>query len=171
MKAVLSSSSVGQSAHPDKPSKASPDRQSYDKLLAQLRQGDEAAYEALVREYGGRMLAVARRMLRCEEDARDAVQDAFLQAFRSIDCFRGDSNLGTWLHRIVANAALMKLRSMNRHPVVTIEELWPQFDNSGHHAQRFEIGRSRPPPHSCWTKPAPRCVRASNNCRRNTARF
>ena len=135
MKAALSSPIVEQSLHPGKPSQASPDRQSQDELLAQLRQGDEAAYETLVREYGGRMLAVARRVLRHEEDARDAVQESFLQAFRSIDRFRGESNLSTWLHRIVTNAALMKLRSTSRHPEVTIEELLPQFDENGHHTQ------------------------------------
>ena len=135
MKAVLSSPIVGQSRHPYKSPKASPDCQSQDERLAQLRQGNEAAYETLVREYGGRMLAVARRVLRHEEDARDAVQDALLQAFRSIDRFRGESNLATWLHRIVTNAALMKLRSTSRHPEVTIEELLPQFDETGHHTQ------------------------------------
>ena len=135
MNAALSSPIVEQSLHPGKPSQVSPDRQSQDELLAQLRQGDESAYETLVREYGGRMLAVARRVLRHEDDARDAVQEAFLQAFRSIDRFRGDSNLATWLHRIVTNAALMKLRSTSRHPEVTIEDLLPQFDETGHHTQ------------------------------------
>ena len=59
----------------------------------------------------GRAMAVARRLLRNEDDARDAVQDAFLQVFRSIESFRGDANISTWLHRVVVNAALMKLRS------------------------------------------------------------
>ena len=135
MKAALSSPNVGQSIHPGKASKASPDRESQDQLVARLREGEEAAYESLVREYGGRMLAVARRVLRHEEDARDAVQEAMLQAFRSIDRFRGASKLATWLHRIVTNAALMKLRSTSRHPEVTIEELLPQFDETGHHTQ------------------------------------
>ena len=52
-------------------------------LLARLRAGDEAAFALLVRRNAGRLLAVARRMLRSEEDARDALQDAFLQAFRA----------------------------------------------------------------------------------------
>ena len=62
-------------------------------LLARLRAGDEKAYAELVRAHGGKLLAVARRMLRHEEDARDAVQEAFLSAFRSIDRFEG----GAWL--------------------------------------------------------------------------
>src|SRR6058998_791665 len=135
MKTALSSPNVGQSLNAGNASKTPPDRQSQDELLARLRQGDEAAYATLVREYGGRMLAVARRVLCNEEDARDAVQEAFLQAFRSIQRFRGDSNLATWLHRIVTNAALMKLRSTSRHPHVSVAELLPQFDETGHHCQ------------------------------------
>ena len=51
-------------------------------LIAQLRAGDEAAFEQVVRQYGGRLLAVARRIVGTEEDARDVVQDAFLNAFQ-----------------------------------------------------------------------------------------
>lgn len=135
MKSAHSPPTVEQSRHPGTSLKGAPDRHSQDKLLEQLRQGDDSAYETLVREYGGRMLAIARRILHHEEDSRDAVQEAFLQAFRSIDRFRGDSNLATWLHRIVTNAALMKLRSTSRHPEVSVEDLLPQFDETGHHTQ------------------------------------
>src|SRR5262249_9659225 len=80
-------------------------------LLRRIRFGDEDACETLVRQNRGRMLAVARRLLRCEEDRADAVQDAFLSAFRALDSFEGQSSLATWLHRIVVNVCLMKLRS------------------------------------------------------------
>jgi RNA polymerase sigma-70 factor (ECF subfamily) len=83
-------------------------------LVERLRAGDECAREALVREHSGRMLAVARRLLRSEEDSADAVQDAFLSAFRALDSFAGQSSLGTWLHRIVVNVCLMKLRTRAR---------------------------------------------------------
>jgi RNA polymerase sigma-70 factor (ECF subfamily) len=101
-------------------------------LLARLRAGDDAAYEELVRSQGGRLLAVARRFLESEEDARDAVQDAFLSAFRSLDRFEGNARLSTWLHRIVVNAALMKLRTRRRRPEKPIEELLPRFLEDGH---------------------------------------
>jgi RNA polymerase sigma-70 factor (ECF subfamily) len=104
-------------------------------LLARVRAGDEAASAALVRKYGVRMLAVARRFLRCEEDSADAVQDAFLSAFRSLEHFEGNSSLGTWLHRIVVNACLMKLRAQSRNRQVSIEDLLPTFDEAGHHTQ------------------------------------
>src|SRR5690242_18802853 len=79
-------------------------------LLARLQANDGAAFEECVRAYGGRLLVVAKRMLRNDEDAADAVQDAFLSAFKGISEFRGGSQLATWLHRIVVNAALSRLR-------------------------------------------------------------
>jgi RNA polymerase sigma-70 factor (ECF subfamily) len=105
-------------------------------LLEGLRSGEDAAYEELVRAQGGRLLAVARRFLRSEEEAQDAVQDAFLSAFRNIGRFEGQARLSTWLHRIVVNAALMKLRTRRRKPEVAIEELLPGFLEDGHMSQQ-----------------------------------
>jgi len=107
-------------------------------LVAQLRAGEEAAFEQVVRLYGGRLLAVARRIVGTEEDARDAVQDAFLNAFRSLDRFEGNAKLSTWLHRIVVNAALMKLRTRKRKPEQSIESMLPSFLDDGHHEERFK---------------------------------
>jgi RNA polymerase sigma-70 factor (ECF subfamily) len=101
-------------------------------LIARLRAGDDAAFAELVRANAGRLLAVARRMLRSEEDARDALQEAFVQAFRGIGRFEGGARLSTWLHRIVVNASLMKLRSRGRRPEQPIEELLPRFYEDGH---------------------------------------
>lgn len=105
-------------------------------LLSALRAGEERAYEQVVRRYGGQLLAVARRFLRCEQDAADAVQEAFVSGFRSIRGFAGNSKIGTWLHRIVVNACLMKLRSEKSRPANSIEGLLPTFDETGHHARR-----------------------------------
>ncbi len=102
-------------------------------LLARLRAGEPRATEDWVRANTPRMLAVARRMLRNEEAAEDAVQDAFLSAFRALDCFKGGSLLSTWLHRIVVNAALMKIRTKRRKPETSIEDLLPSFLDDGHH--------------------------------------
>ena len=105
-------------------------------LVRRLKAGDEDAYATVVRTLGGRMLSVARRFLHDEEAARDAVQDAFLSAFRAIHSFDGDAQLGTWLHRIVVNAALMKLRTRRRKPEQSIEPMLPAFAADGHHASR-----------------------------------
>ena len=113
-------------------------------LLARLRAGEEAAYAELVRAHGGKLLAVARRMLRSEEDARDAVQEAFLSAFRSIDRFEGGARLSTWLHRIVVNAALMRLRTRRRKPEGPIDDLLPGFLEDGHMAVPAQPWREVP---------------------------
>jgi RNA polymerase sigma-70 factor (ECF subfamily) len=107
-------------------------------LIAQLRAGEEAAFEQVVRLYGGRLLAVARRIVGSDEDARDVVQDAFLNAFKSLDRFEGNAKLSTWLHRIAVNAALMKLRTRRRKPEQSIETLLPAFLDDGHHEERFK---------------------------------
>ena len=101
-------------------------------LLAGLRAGNPQAYEQLVRAYSGRLLAVARRFLPSEEDARDALQDAFLSAFRAMLSFQEGARISTWLHRIVVNAALMKLRTRRRRPEESIDDLLPTFLEDGH---------------------------------------
>jgi len=104
-------------------------------LVERLRSQDEAACEELVRAHSGRLLSVARRMLRNEEDARDVVQEGFVSAFRAIQRFNGDCRLSTWLHRIVVNAALMKIRTRSRRPEESIEDMLPRFLEDGHHAE------------------------------------
>jgi RNA polymerase sigma-70 factor, ECF subfamily len=100
-------------------------------LVAALRRGDAEAFEQIVRRCGGRMLTAARRMLRTEADARDVVQEAFLFAFEALDTFDGDARISTWLHRIVVNTALARLRRQRRKPEASIDELLPHFDETG----------------------------------------
>lgn len=103
-------------------------------LIRALQAGDEAAFERLVRDQGGRMLAVARRMLPSDDDAGEVVQEAFLSAFKAIGSFSGQSRISTWLHRITVNAALMRLRSRRSRPEQSIESLLPAFLDDGHQA-------------------------------------
>ena len=77
------------------------------------------------------MQATARRLLGSEDDACDALQEAFLCAFKSGAQFKGDSALATWLHRIVINSSLMQLRYRRRHPEEQMDDLLPQFDKNG----------------------------------------
>ena len=109
-------------------------------LLAALRANAPGAFEQLVRAHGGRLLAVTRRLLGNEEDARDAVQEAFLNAYRAIPKFQGDSLLSTWLHRIAVNVSLMKLRRRRRKPEESLDHLLPAFKENGHFAERFDTG-------------------------------
>jgi RNA polymerase sigma-70 factor (ECF subfamily) len=101
-------------------------------LIARMQAGEDDAFETCVRTYSGRLLIVARRILHNEQDAQDAVQEGFLAAFKQIDKFQGLSLLGTWLHRIVVNAALGRLRSLQRHPEQSIEDLLPHFGEGEH---------------------------------------
>jgi RNA polymerase sigma-70 factor (ECF subfamily) len=104
-------------------------------LAEAVRRGDAEGFEALVRSEAGRLLAVTRRILPNEEDARDAVQEAFISAFKARQQFSGDAKVSTWLHRIAVNAALSKLRSLKRRPEESIDDLLPRFLPNGHYAQ------------------------------------
>jgi RNA polymerase sigma-70 factor (ECF subfamily) len=101
-------------------------------LVARLQRGDESAFEAIVRAHGGRLLAVARRFLGNNEDAQDAVQDAFIRAFKAIHTFEARAQLHTWLHRILVNTALMKLRERRRRPTESLDDLLPAYSADGH---------------------------------------
>lgn len=104
------------------------------RLVERLRNGDDEAFEEMVRKYAGRLLATARRYLRSDDDACDTLQDAFLRAFKSIGTFKGDSQLSTWLHRILVNSALMHLRVKRRRSLtdgMQIDELLPRFGAAG----------------------------------------
>jgi RNA polymerase sigma-70 factor (ECF subfamily) len=118
-------------------------------LVERLRAGDEAAFEAMVRAYGPRMLAVAKRYLPMDADAEDALQDAFLNAFRAISRFEGDSRLTTWLHRVVVNAALMRIRSRTRRPETALEDV-----TGGQEGDAL-------PPRAPWTLSAPQILERS----------
>ncbi|MFN3241935.1 MAG: RNA polymerase sigma factor [Planctomycetota bacterium] len=103
-------------------------------LLARLRSGDDDAFRELVEAHGGRLLAVARRITRDDSDAEDVLQEAFVSAFGKLADFDGRSRLSTWLHRIVVNTALMRLRARRSQPMRDIDALLPTFVD-GHHEQ------------------------------------
>ncbi len=104
-------------------------------LIEALRAGDDAAFERVVREFGGRMLSVARRILRDESEAEDAVQEAFIQLHRKAADFREEAKISTWLHRVVVNAALMRIRKRKARPEESIEDQLPSFLEDGHHSR------------------------------------
>lgn len=102
-------------------------------LLAGIRARDSAAYERLLRRFGPRLLATARRMMGGNDhDANDVLQDALVNVFNHIETFQGNSALYTWMHRVVVTSALMKLRSRRRRDEASIEPLLPAFQADGH---------------------------------------
>jgi RNA polymerase sigma-70 factor (ECF subfamily) len=80
-------------------------------LVARAGEGDEQAFEALVRRYSPVLLRLAHRLLGDPTEAEDAVQDAFVSAWRRLPEFRGDAAFLTWMYRIVTNRCLNHLRS------------------------------------------------------------
>lgn len=107
-------------------------------LVDDLQRGCPLAFERMVRLHAGRMLAVAKRILGDETEAHDALQDAFLAAFKALPGFHRSARLSTWLHRIAVNAALMRLRSRRRRPERSIEELLPSYLPDGHRVDPLE---------------------------------
>jgi len=100
-------------------------------LVARLRAGDDEAYEQLFRTHAGALMAVARRFFGDTADAAEAVQDAFVSAFKAMDSFEGTSRLGTWLHRITVNTCLMKLRGRKRSRFVPLGDVIPATSGIG----------------------------------------
>jgi RNA polymerase sigma-70 factor (ECF subfamily) len=81
-------------------------------------ESSRAAFERLMRQYNQRLFRVARSIVRDDADAEDALQDAYVQAFRKLADFRGEAELSTWLTRIVINQALMRVRKQTRDRVI-----------------------------------------------------
>ena len=99
-------------------------------LVELIKDGNQKACTKLFTLFGPRMMSIARRFLRCEDDCNDAVQDAFISAFKALDQFDGDARLSTWLHRITVNACLMKLRLASSRRETSIEEMLSGFTRS-----------------------------------------
>jgi len=83
-------------------------------VIERVKQGEKDLFEILVRRYEGKLFALAWRMLHNRADAEDAVQEAFVKAYRSLKRFRGEARFSTWLYRIAVNHILNMLRKASR---------------------------------------------------------
>src|SRR5437867_2577036 len=103
-------------------------------LLEALRLHEPTAAERLVATYGERAYRLATSITGNKQDAEEVVQDAFWTVVRKIETFRGESAFGSWLYRIVANAAYQKLRGrQSRGRDLSLDEVLPSFDAHGRH--------------------------------------
>jgi RNA polymerase sigma-70 factor, ECF subfamily len=91
-------------------------------LVQRAQQGDEEAFAMLFQAHKKRVFSVCLLMTKDTADAEDLTQEAFLQVFRSIGSFRGDSAFSTWLYRVAVNTVLMKLRRRKSPPVLSLDE-------------------------------------------------
>jgi RNA polymerase sigma-70 factor, ECF subfamily len=92
-------------------------------LLRAHVDGDPDAFAALVARHQDRMWSIALGIMRNPEDAADALQDAYIAAFRRAGSFRGDARVTTWLHRVVVNACLDRLRMMRSRETEPLPEI------------------------------------------------
>lgn len=102
-------------------------------LAARAAAGDQPAFEAIVARYQARVFRLAWRLTGNDGDAADAMQETFLQVYRALGGFRGDSQFSTWLYRIATNAALMLRRARARRPAESLDTFLPCFDARGVH--------------------------------------
>jgi RNA polymerase sigma-70 factor, ECF subfamily len=96
-----------------------------DSLVAQAQKKDYQAFEELVKRYEGRIYGHTLRLLGNREDAQDVLQETFLNVFKSLEGFRGDSTFSTWIYRIATNNALMRLRKLSHGERELNDELPP----------------------------------------------
>ena len=105
------------------------------RLVRALRLREPTAADRLVATYGDRSYRLAVRITGNEQDAEEAVQDAFWSVVRKIDTFRGDSAFGSWVYRIVSNGAYEKIRRRPQAFVdISLDEVLPPFNEDGRHA-------------------------------------
>ncbi len=91
-------------------------------LIQRAQMGDEEAFAALFQMHKKRVYSVCLQMTKDVSDAEDLTQEAFMQVFRSVNSFRGDSAFSTWLYRIAVNTVLMKMRRRKAPPIVSLDE-------------------------------------------------
>ncbi|HET9767093.1 MAG TPA: RNA polymerase sigma factor [Thermoanaerobaculia bacterium] len=125
---------------------ATPDVTRDDAALAGLvAGGDHAAFAALMRRHNGKLFRIARATLGDDAEAEDALQDAYLDAYRHMPEFRGDAALGTWLTRIVINRSLMRMRSRRRRSTALPIERGPAAPADSEIADMADTRAESPP--------------------------
>jgi RNA polymerase sigma-70 factor (ECF subfamily) len=112
-------------------------------LLTRAQGGDISAFEELVARHEEKVYGLALRMTRSEADAAEIAQDTFLSAYQHLAEFRGEAAFGSWVHRIAANNALMRLRRQRVLDVVTEDLAGPEFTERGSLAESPETDWSR----------------------------
>ncbi len=96
-------------------------------VIRRVLAGETAAFEGLVRQYQQEIYRLVYRMTRNAEDAKDLSQETFVQAYRSLGAFRGQSRFSTWLYRVAVNLCLHHLKSSARQDPAEVDERLPDM--------------------------------------------
>src|SRR4051794_24610046 len=115
-----------------------------EELVARARAKDFVAFEELLDRYEDKVFRLAYRFVRNETDAKEILQDTFLTVWRKLDTFKGDAQFSSWVYRVTANTALMRLRAQRRHPEISTEELPVGYLD--------RLGGTLPAPGENWAK-------------------
>jgi RNA polymerase sigma-70 factor (ECF subfamily) len=102
-------------------------------MASRIAAGDAAAFEGMMRQYNRRLYRLARATLRDRTEAEDALQDAYISAYRSMGSFRGEASLGTWLSRLVLNECFARMRRTARRENVA------SMVSAGHHVESIHM--------------------------------
>lgn len=122
-------------------------------LVEALRLREPTAAERLVATYGDRAYRLARGITGNAEDAEEVVQDVFWTVVLKVDTFRGESAFGSWLYRIVANAAYQKVRGrQSRRAELSLDDVLPLFDERGRHVAPMADWSARVEDHAVRTE-------------------
>ncbi len=98
-------------------------------LVDRLVDGDQHAFKELIRLYGARLLLKAEQMLGCPDEARDCVQECYIQVHKNISNFRQEAEIYSWMYRILVNACLKKMRARSATIVESLDDLQPTFED------------------------------------------
>lgn len=110
-------------------------------LVQGVAKRDEACFEELVRRYGSKVLNLALRITRNQEDAEEILQDVFITVFTKVQSFEHKSQFSSWLYRVTMNSAFMKIRARNRRRTVSLEDVEPTTKQNwvGNRTEMFDV--------------------------------
>ncbi|MEX1000229.1 MAG: sigma-70 family RNA polymerase sigma factor [Thermodesulfobacteriota bacterium] len=104
---------------------------SEEELITRLCNGEESSYIFLMRKYGSRLNAIAKRYTKSDEDAKDCVQQTYIKVFSNIDKFEKRSSLWTWMRTIIINISIQTIQLKHRSQEIPISDLLPDIDSEG----------------------------------------
>ncbi len=101
-----------------------------EELITRLCNGEESSYIFLMRKYGRRLYAIAKRYTNSNEDAKDCVQQTYIKVFTNINKFEKRASLWTWMRRILINISIKTGQSTHRSQEISISDVLPDFDSN-----------------------------------------